>query len=119
MANADKVLLDSLVAQRSDGSLVVGRGVPTAWLRRGDVITVDNFPTTDGHRLGLRITTDATSVTLSITAGRPSGPVLFQLPAFLSGIASASTGQVERASGTVRVGAGVRSVTVVLAHRPV
>ena len=30
----NKVLLDSLVAQSSDGALVVGRGVPDAWLRR-------------------------------------------------------------------------------------
>ena len=34
IAGADKVLLDSLVAQRSDGSLVVGRGVPPGWLDR-------------------------------------------------------------------------------------
>ena len=33
MANANMVLLDSLVAQRADGSLVVGRGVPDAWVR--------------------------------------------------------------------------------------
>ena len=35
MANANMVLLDSLVAQRADGSLVVGRGVPDAWVRVG------------------------------------------------------------------------------------
>ena len=33
MAQANKVLLDSLVAQRSDGALIVGRGVPSEWLR--------------------------------------------------------------------------------------
>ena len=33
IAGADKVLLDSLVAQRSNGSLVVGRGVPPGMAR--------------------------------------------------------------------------------------
>jgi hypothetical protein len=38
MANANLVLLDSLAAQRADGSLIVGRGVPrsgSAAARRG------------------------------------------------------------------------------------
>ena len=33
MANANMVLLDSLAAQRADGSLIVGRGVPGGWLQ--------------------------------------------------------------------------------------
>src|SRR5208282_2441968 len=56
MAGANKVLLDSLVAQRADGALVVGRGVPPAWLRLGTPITVTNFPTTDGRRAAITIT---------------------------------------------------------------
>ena len=56
IAGADKVLLDSLVAVRAGGALVVGRGVPAAWLRHGTPITVTNFPTTDGRRAGLTIT---------------------------------------------------------------
>ena len=38
IANANMVLLDSLAAQRADGSLIVGRGVPDAWVRGGKVI---------------------------------------------------------------------------------
>ncbi len=34
IANANLVLLDSLVAQRADGALIVGRGVPNAWIAR-------------------------------------------------------------------------------------
>ena len=33
MSQANKVLLDSLVAQSSDGTLIVGRGVPAQWVR--------------------------------------------------------------------------------------
>ncbi len=38
------VLLDSLAAQRADGSLVVGRGAPDSWVRGGQAISLANFP---------------------------------------------------------------------------
>ena len=44
IAGADKVLLDSLVAQQSNGSLVIGRGVPPAWLHRGTADLGDQLP---------------------------------------------------------------------------
>jgi hypothetical protein len=55
MAQANKVLLDSLAAVDSDGTLIVGRGVPAAWLGAHQQIAVANFPTIDGKRLNLRI----------------------------------------------------------------
>ena len=116
MANANLVLLDSLAAQRADGSLVVGRGVPDKWVAPGQVIQVANFPTTDGHHLGLTIRTSGNSVTLTLSGGHPAGPVLFQLPAFVRNIASASTGTVDQATGTVTLSPSATSVTVRLRH---
>ena len=101
MAGANKVLLDSLVAQRSDGALVVGRGVPASWLRAGRPISVANFPTTNGRRAGLVIAASGTTVTLRLGGARPAGPVLFQLPSFVSNIAATSAGTVDQATGTV------------------
>ena len=114
IANANMVLLDSLAAQRSDGSLVVGRGVPSSWVSNGKVISLANFPTTDGRHLGLSIRTHGSSVTLTLTGDAPSGPVLFQLPAFVNNIAHASAGTVNQKTGTVTLGASVRTVTVQL-----
>jgi hypothetical protein len=114
MANANMVLLDSLAAQRADGSLVVGRGVPDTWVRGGQVISLANFPTTDGRHLGLTISTSDTSVTLSRTGQPPAGSVLFQLPAFVDNIARASAGTVDETTGTVTIASSVRSVTVQL-----
>ena len=116
MANANLVLLDSLVAQRSDGSLVVGRGVPGSWVRDGQVISLANFPTTGGRHLGLTIRTSGSAVTLTLSGQQPSGPVLFQLPTFVGNIAHASTGVVDEKTGTVTVASSVRSVTVQLTH---
>jgi hypothetical protein len=53
----DLGLLDSLVSQRADGSLTVGRDVPDSWVGSGQQIAVSNFSTTDGSRIGVTITT--------------------------------------------------------------
>jgi hypothetical protein len=108
------VLLDSLAAQRADGSLVVGRGVPSAWVSSGKVISLANLPTTNGHHLGLKISTSGTAVTLTLTGNAPSGPVLFQLPAFVGNIAHATAGTVDEATGTGTIPAATRTVTVTL-----
>jgi hypothetical protein len=117
MANANLVLLDSLVAQRSDGTVIVGRGVPGGWLQPGRVIAVANVPLGQGRHLGLRITGRHGAVRLALTGSR-TGPVLFQLPAFVGNIARASAGRVSEASGTVTLGRSVRAVTVWLRHAP-
>lgn len=117
IAMGDLGLLDSLVSQAADGTLVVGRGVPTSWVTAGSPVAVTNFPTTGGHRIGVSITERGDAVTLKVT-GSPSGPVVFELPAFVNDIASASAGTVDNAAGSVTLPATTASVTVVLAHPP-
>jgi hypothetical protein len=104
MANANMVLLDSLATQRSDGGLIVGRGVPDSWVRSGQVISLANFPTTDGR------------VTLTLSGDQPAGPVLFQLPAFVNNIAHTTAGTINEQTGTVTLAATVGTVTVQLTH---
>jgi hypothetical protein len=110
------VLLDSLVAQRADGSLVVGRGVPDSWVRAGQVISLTNFPTLNAKRAGLVIRSSGNSVTLTLSGQRPGGSVLFQLPAFVGNIAGASAGTVNESTGTVTLPPTDRTVTVQLTH---
>ena len=118
IAEADKVLLDSLVAQKSDGSLIVGRGVPANWLGDGMSMSVTDFPTTDGRRLDIKISSSGRSVTLSLSGQAPSGEVLFELPSFVNDIASTSSGSVDQQTGTVTLGSSTTSVTVDLTHDP-
>jgi hypothetical protein len=112
MSQANGVLLASLVAQRTDGALVVGRGVPAQWLRGDPPISVTNFPTTDGRRLSLRISSSGQSVTLTLRGQPPSGPVFFQLPSFVDNIATTSTGRVDQGTGTVTLSPDTKGVTV-------
>jgi len=114
IANANKVLLDSLVAQRADGTMIVGRGVPDDWLTAGRSISVANFPTTRGRRAGVEISSAGDSVTLTLTGS--TGAALFQLPAFVNNIARASAGTVTQSTGTVRLAANQPTVTVQLRH---
>ena len=116
ISEANKVLLDSLVAQKADGSLIVGRGVPDRWLRRPTPISVSNFPTVNNRRLGLRISSQGQSITLTMSGQAPSGPVLFQLPVFAGNIATTSTGRINRRAATVTLSSHTKSVTVRLRH---
>lgn len=112
MSQANAVLLDSVVAQSSDGSLIVGRGIPEQWLVRGSSLSVSNFPTVDGQRLGLTITSTGRSVSLTLRGHRPAGPVLVQLPTMIDNIAAASSGVIDEKTGTVTLSARNASVTI-------
>jgi hypothetical protein len=118
MAGANKVLLDSLVAQRSDGALIVGRGVPAGWLGGRTPIEVTRFPATDGRRVNLSISSHGRTVSLELSGRLPAGPVLFQLPSFVDNVVSTSAGRTDQATGTVTLSPGTRAVTVVLRHPP-
>jgi hypothetical protein len=114
-ADANLVLLDSLIAQKSDGSVIVGRGVPDSWLHSGRPIQVKNFPVGRGRTMAITVSSRRNQITLRIS-GHPSGPVLFQLPAFVNDIARASAGQVDQHTGTVTLPARATCVTVTLKH---
>ncbi len=118
MAEGNKILLDSLVAQASDGTLLVGRGVPAKWLGNGMSVSVTNFPTTDGRRLNVKISSSGRSVTLSLSGQTPSGGVLFELPSFVNDIASTSSGSIDQRTGTVTLTPASTSVTVELVRAP-
>jgi hypothetical protein len=116
MAEANQVLLDSLVAQESAGPLIVGRGVPPTWLKPGDVISVDNFPTLDRRRVNLRITSSQGAVSLTLSGGSRPGPVLFELPEFVDNVAMVSSGTIDEADGIVTLAPTEASVVVQLRH---
>src|SRR5690348_11160129 len=76
---------------------------------------MSNFPVTDGRRLGLHMSSTGHTVSLGL-AGAPSGPVVFDVPAFVNNIAGTSTGQLNEAAGTVTIAAGTKNVSVRLRH---
>ena len=117
IAGPNKVLLDSLVSQDASGSLVVGRGVPPAWLATRRPISVANFPTNGGRRVGLTIAGSGRHVTLTLH-GTASGPVLFELPSFVHNVAATTRGTVHQSAGLVTIAPNVHSVMVTLRKPP-
>ena len=118
IAGSDKVLLDSIAAQRTDGALLVGRGIPPQWLASGSPIAVTNFPTTASRRASFGIDARGTAVTLKVTGSEPAGKILFELPSFVRNIAATSAGTVDESTGTVTLAPDVRHVTVTLRRAP-
>jgi hypothetical protein len=117
-ANASKVLLDSLIAGKTDGSVIVGRGVPSEWLRANATTSVTNYPIAGNGRMGATITSAGGAITLTLSGSTPRGNVLFELPQFVGNIASASTGTVDNTNGVVSLAPGTTSVTVTLTNAP-
>ncbi|MFG2041667.1 ricin-type beta-trefoil lectin domain protein [Dactylosporangium sp. NPDC048998] len=117
-ANASLVLLDSLIAEKSNGQVIVGRGIPNEWLRGGQTISATNYPIAGGNRMGATITTSGNAVTLALSSAAPAGGVSFEIPAFVGNIASASAGTVDNANGVVTLPAGATSVTVTMTTAP-
>jgi hypothetical protein len=116
MATANKVLLDSLLVQRSDGSLIIGTGIPDTWVRTGKTISVANFPSIDGHRLGFTISIRDRVVSLTLTGDNPSGQVLFRLPAFVHNLDHSGFGTIDDRTGTVTLPPSATHITVKLVH---
>jgi len=122
-AEATKMLIDSLIAEKTDvggafpGSVVIiGRGVPNAWVSSGQTIAVSNFPIANNNRMGFTLSANATgsAITLNLTGATPTGGAVIDLRAFLNNIQSVTAGTPDSAHGTVTLPAGITSTTVTL-----
>ena len=108
-----KVLLDSMISEKSDGTRIIGRGIPNDWIKTGERAEIDNVPVTGGKRMGYAVTTAGGGVTLTLS-GDTSEPVSFELPIFVNNIASAGGLSFDNARGAVTIPAGTASATVTL-----
>jgi hypothetical protein len=129
-------LLQSIVAEglSATGSgpysysrpLIVGRGVPNAWIANGQTVAASNlteaYDMGSGARstYGVSISTSTASgtrvVTVSLSGTLPGGAVSVQLPVFTSvGVTGVSGGSYDAAAHAVTVNAGATQVVITLA----
>ncbi|MCJ8014729.1 Ig-like domain-containing protein [Paenibacillus sp. KQZ6P-2] len=114
-STATKVLFDSLIAEKIDGNVIIGRGVPEEWLVHSAApIEISNYPISDKRRMGYKIESTGKEVTLTLTGDSPSGEVWFNLPFFKNNIESANAGTVDNDAGLITLPSGTTSVTVKL-----
>ena len=129
-------LLQSIVAEglSATGSgpytytrpLIIGRGVPNAWVAGGQTVSVSNlteaYDVGSGARstYGVSISTSTSSgkrvVTVSLSGTLPGGAVSVQLPVFTSvGVTAVSGGSYNSATHVVSVNSGTTQVAITLA----
>ena len=112
-------LMDSLIVEKSDGTILVGRGVPNAWVSSGQVIELSNYPISRNKRMGILVEgLPGNQVRLTLTGDAPGANAVFNLPIFINNIKSATAGTVDNPSGTVTLGSDTTSVTVILIATP-
>ena len=106
--------------------LYIGRGIPNAWIANGQTTTVSNL--TSAYNIGsgarttygvsIAVTQPASTrvVTVTLTGTPPSGPVLIQLPVFLTtGVNAVTGGTYSSTTHTVTATAGATQVVITLA----
>lgn len=108
-----KVLLDSLIAEKSDGTVIIGRGIPKEWIVDGEAVSIENVPVAGGKRMGYELTTFGATVTLELT-GDAAVPVSLELLALKNNIASAQGLTFDQSTGSVSIPAGTKKAVITL-----
>ncbi|MDR3313718.1 MAG: hypothetical protein LBS96_04585 [Oscillospiraceae bacterium] len=115
-ATCTKALIESLVAQRADGTLLLGRGVPVEWIADGQVIALRNIPAL-GRRFGFRIETHGSRITLQVSDLPADMRVSLELPIFnVRKVLTVTGGAWEPAAGRVLLAEGGAEATVELVY---
>ncbi|HZJ78391.1 MAG TPA: carbohydrate-binding protein [Clostridia bacterium] len=79
-AVATKVLFDSLICEKSDGSLIIGRGIPREWLWDGEEIEVENYPISRNRRVGFNIKTQGNNITVHLLGDEIDNDTYIEFP---------------------------------------
>ena len=116
-STASKVLIDALIAEKINGKIIVGRGVPKEWITANQTFSVSNHVVEQGKKVGYSVQTssDGKEVTITFTGDQTTLPFSVELINFKNNIASVSDGfEFDLENGIVTVPAGTKSVTVTL-----
>ncbi|XCP85562.1 hypothetical protein ABXS75_01800 [Roseburia hominis] len=116
-STASKVLIDSLIAEKVNDKIIIGRGVPKEWITADQTFSVSNHVVEQGKKVGYSISTssDGSKVTIEFTGDTTKLPYSVELISFKNNIASVSGDlEFDQEAGIVTVPAGTKSVTVTL-----
>ncbi len=79
-STATKALFDSLICQRSNGDLILGRGIPEEWLYEGAVIEVKKYPLADNKRIDFALSVKKAHVEIKLRGDMPEGKIIPDFP---------------------------------------
>jgi hypothetical protein len=109
-----QALLQACISVKSDGTVILGRGVPRHWIYPGSVIEWANVCVNRNKKICFRISAAEHSLELAIWGDIPGGEIILDLPILVNNIQSASSGRIDEARGCVVLPADIRKVTVIL-----
>lgn|GEM_PF-132451 len=113
-STATKVLFDSLIAEKTDDTVIIGRGIPTEWLTDGKKVEIANYPVKNNNRIGYKMTTTGTAVSIEFTGDVSKVPFSIELMGLKDNIQSADGLSFNQEKGTVAIPAGTQKVTIVM-----
>ena len=116
--SANKTMLDAILSEKYDGTLVVGRGIPEEWIASGEKTQVSNFKTADGSVSVSIQKSGENQVMLEVgyEDGTAKRPVEFSLPVFRYNVVQVDcdAAEINDADGVICLPAGTDKVTVTL-----
>ena len=95
-----QALLESCIAIKTDGRVIIGRGIPAHWSKPGDIIEWQDVRINNNKKLDFKIDFSDKSVTLNLSGDQPQGDIIFNLPAFVNNIAKVTIDGEEATSYT-------------------
>lgn len=109
-------LLEATASVKTDGTVIIGRGIPNEWMVSGTPIEWQNISINDGRKFKtLKLyAADAKTVKLELTGDNAAGSIVLDLNALKDNIASVSAGTFDSAAGTVTLPGDTKQLTVTL-----
>ena len=117
-STATKVLFDSLIAEKVDDCVIIGRGIPAEWNAKGKVVEIKDVSVDYGKKTGYKMTGQEGKITLELTGDKLDIPYSLQLISLKNNIASVNvdgkklTKGINRKAGTITIPAGSKMVVV-------
>ena len=111
-STATKVLWDSLIVQKADSTLLIGRGMPAEWIESDKKTVIRDYPLNGGRKIGFSLVSSNDTVTLTLTGdGAGTCEAILDLIGLRGNIESASC-EYDSERGVVIIPKGVTQVTV-------
>lgn len=111
-STATKVLWDSLIVQKADSTLLIGRGIPDEWLKNGSVISVSDYPLNSKNKIGYKLVCSDDEITLELNgSGAGECETELELSGLRGRIADADCAYSNE-RGLIKIPIGVKKVKV-------
>ncbi len=111
-----QTILQACVSVSTDGTVIIGRGIPEHWLKKGDRIAWEHVNINDGRTLDFELFSEGDKIRLTLSGDQPFGDILLDLPIMENNTSEASAGEI-LPNGVVRLPSDTKEVVVKLTHQ--